>query len=1027
MRRIYLLLILACPFTTTVNGQRPAAYTFSLLPAVANNYTYAGDKSVGGTMAEILSDTRTEVLVAGTDKSTAFEYCEVINLAASSITTNSVNLTWDVTSGSLGYEYAVTTSAISPASGTATTNNFVTSVTGLTSGTVYYAHVRSDCGAGFGIWSTTASFNTLCDPIISFPFTETFENSSATKICWKRNESVTGVLDWTYGAGPGGTGATTSTAHSGALNALLYEGDFATTNVTRLVSPKLDLSSLTGGAQVRFWYVNEEWLGSQDELRVYYKTSAAGSWTLIPGATFDTDQPTWIEATFTLPSIGSDYYIAFESTENYGHGVAIDDIVVEAVPTCFTPLVNSLSAVATSKSAAAISWAAASPSPANGYEWKVVLSGAGSGGSAVASGSTAAGVVTASATGLTAATTYDLFVRSNCGGSDFSSYAGPKSFFLQDDAAGAITLTVGAGCTGAIYSNAGASRSNLGTPEVYPSCSGIIVAPVWFKFVAPVSGAVRISTDLGTGTSFADSKMGLFAVTDSSNYSSSSFSIISCDDDGGSAQGVGYMSVIYATGLIPGNRYYIAVDRSDSTKNSGTFCIAVDELDNTMIAASTINCSTDIENPFGSAAGYSGWIPLVDDADSKLIALIRNPAGGIVGNYNVSLNVNPSATVRTDLTSSQRYLDRNFHLDSAGVSTVNSLQVQLFFRNSELSALQAVDPGVTLANLGVTRQTGATCQGDFVAANGTNTYILQTGSGTVNGAGWISLTTGGLSNFYLHTSKAPVTMKTFLQGAYDGAALRHRDVTTTWRDVLRASATTQPFNNIAYGNLGYNGTETVSATIFNSTAGTTDIVDWVLLELRNAPPPAAAIASRAAFILEDGSIVDLDGVSSVGFRGVANGNYYVTIRHRNHLGIRSATLQTLEGVLGSNPAPALYNFSSSLTQAFKDVTITTNEAMAQNGGVYLMWAGNANGDNFVRVTTQTLPVSITGDGVFILGTILAGVPNATLSGYSVGDINMDGKVRTITQTLPVTIPGDTNFILSTPLGGAPNATRREHK
>ncbi len=161
-------------------------------------------------------------------------------------------------------------------------------------------------------------------------------------------------------------------------------------------------------------------------------------------------------------------------------------------------------------------------------------------------------------------------------------------------------------------------------------------------------------------------------------------------------------------------------------------------------------------------------------------------------------------------------------------------------------------------------------------------------------------------------------MKTFLQGAYDANVLRHRDVSTDWRNVLIASATTQPFNNANYGNLGYNGTESVSSSIFTSTGATTDIVDWVLLELRSAAPPASPIVTRAAFILENGSIVDLDGLSPVAFRGIPNGNYYVTIRHRNHLGIPTAAVQILlDGALGSNPSPTPYDFTTTQAKHFR--------------------------------------------------------------------------------------------------------------
>jgi hypothetical protein len=85
-----------------------------------------------------------------------------INLTAANITPTTADLSWTAPSpapGS-GYEYAVTTSATPPASGTATAGTTF-SPSGLTGGTLYFLHVRSVCGAGdFSPW-TTKSFRYL--------------------------------------------------------------------------------------------------------------------------------------------------------------------------------------------------------------------------------------------------------------------------------------------------------------------------------------------------------------------------------------------------------------------------------------------------------------------------------------------------------------------------------------------------------------------------------------------------------------------------------------------------------------------------------------------------------------------------------------------------------------------------------------------------------------------------------------------------------------------------------------------------
>jgi hypothetical protein len=71
--------------------------------------------------------------------------------------------------------------------------------------------------------------------------------------------------------------------------------------------------------------------------------------------------------------------------------------------------------------------------------------------------------------------------------------------------------------------------------------------------------------------------------------------------------------------------------------------------------------------------------------------------------------------------------------------------------------------------------------------------------------------------------------------------------------------------------------------------GENAIVDWVFLELRNGTSPTSTVAyTRAALLQRDGDIVDTDGESAVGFPNAPAGDYYIAVRHRNHLGFRSA-------------------------------------------------------------------------------------------------------------------------------------------
>src|SRR5690606_10064563 len=96
------------------------------------------------------------------------------NLTATPISLTDVNISWNdsVTEPEEGYEYAVTTSASVPESGT-TVMGTSTSVLGLTSHNTYYLHVRSNCGAdGYSDWESTSFWLGYCIPVYEYGKTD---------------------------------------------------------------------------------------------------------------------------------------------------------------------------------------------------------------------------------------------------------------------------------------------------------------------------------------------------------------------------------------------------------------------------------------------------------------------------------------------------------------------------------------------------------------------------------------------------------------------------------------------------------------------------------------------------------------------------------------------------------------------------------------------------------------------------------------------------------------------------------------
>ncbi|MCE7982236.1 MAG: choice-of-anchor D domain-containing protein [Caldilinea sp. CFX5] len=185
------------------------------------------------------------------------------------------------------------------------------------------------------------------------------------------------------------------------------------------------------------------------------------------------------------------------------------------------------------------------------------------------------------------------------------------------------------------------------------------------------------------------------------------------------------------------------------------------------------------------------------------------------------------------------------------------------------------------------------------------------------------------------------------------------------------------------------------ATISNSSVLTANaIVDWVLVELRNAATPATVVASRGALLQADGDVVGVDGVSVLSFSGLASNTVYVAVKHRNHLGVMTAAAVTL------SPTTATVDFTAAGTAVYG------SNAQRTLGGKQTLWPGNANGN------TNVIGAGPSNDISTILGDVLSAPGNYTtnvnyiLAGYRRTDLNLDGK------TLAAGPNNDVNIVLT---------------
>jgi subtilisin family serine protease len=153
---------------------------------------------------------------------------------------------------------------------------------------------------------------------------ESFENGGAIPVGWTQ-EYVTGTTSWVFAAG--GNSSHPAAAYDGSYNARLYRAS-TTARVTKLVTPSMNISGVTS-ATLTFWHTQALSSPNQDELRVYYRTSSSGTWTLL--TTYTSNITVWTLETISLPNINSTYYVAFEGTAKYGYGVCVDKVQISTL------------------------------------------------------------------------------------------------------------------------------------------------------------------------------------------------------------------------------------------------------------------------------------------------------------------------------------------------------------------------------------------------------------------------------------------------------------------------------------------------------------------------------------------------------------------------------------------------------------------------------------------------------------------------------------------------------------------------
>ncbi len=173
-----------------------------------------------------------------------------------------------------------------------------------------------------------------------------------------------------------------------------------------------------------------------------------------------------------------------------------------------------------------------------------------------------------------------------------------------------------------------------------------------------------------------------------------------------------------------------------------------------------------------------------------------------------------------------------------------------------------------------------------------------------------------------------VKVKVLLQAPYSPAT-SSMSTALKENDILPSN---QPFNRAPWF---YEGNESVG----NTSNFPDNVVDWVLIEVRNDQGQNGLIEQKAGLLLEDGTVIESIGSNSgvTFFSITATNNYYVSVKTRNHLAVISNDAIELP-----NESPV--DFSSPTTvQGGLDQLITMSD------GAYTIVAGDFDSNGTITV------------------------------------------------------------------------------
>lgn len=338
------------------------------------------------------------------------------SLLASNLTTTSTDLSWTELGTATSWQIQYGPTGFVPGNGTfvtTTTNPYTLS--GLMPSTTYQAYIRSICAVGdTSVWTGPVSFSTACGTF-SATMNQNFDGVSTPNLplCWSKIVVATTTVARVQTI-------TTTTPFTTPNHVEMFNSTsaLATTNLL-LVSPQMtDLSAGTN----RLRFMVKRGSTAQDVI-VGTITNPTDPATFTPIQTI-TPTNAYVEYIINFDTYtGTDVHFAFKHASTTASTyIYLDNISWEPIPTCLEPVYNTFAASNATLNSIDLAWTdAGTPT-----QWQIQygISGFTPGTGTIIPVNSNPFTLTS----LQHSTSYQAYVRVDCGNGDYSMWRGPISF-----------------------------------------------------------------------------------------------------------------------------------------------------------------------------------------------------------------------------------------------------------------------------------------------------------------------------------------------------------------------------------------------------------------------------------------------------------------------------------------------------------------------------------------------------------------------------------------------------------------------